>query len=165
MKNNVAGIIIFILVFAFLGFFREFFFVNLNHILFHKYYNRPPDMPVASFMLFFERFDYATLYYLKYPFTAIGALFFFLANYFAVKTFSGSKFILKVLVLSYACMLLVAALSMLYGYLVNNRLADDEYTLSRWLLGIAQSPIICLILLASEKLYKSTKHEEGQRDL
>ncbi|MDP3146184.1 MAG: hypothetical protein Q8N66_12305 [Bacteroidota bacterium] len=47
---------------------------------------------------------------------------------------------------------------MIYGYFVNGRLQDDEYTVSRWLLGIAQSPIICLILIASEKLYpKSIK--------
>jgi hypothetical protein len=53
-------------------------------------------------------------------------------------------------------MLGLAALSMIYGYFVNGRLQDDEYTLSRWLMGIAQSPIICLILLASEKLYQKT---------
>jgi hypothetical protein len=43
---------------------------------------------------------------------------------------------------------------MLYGYFVKQRLNHEEYTLSRWLMGVLQSPIICLILVASEKLYK-----------
>jgi len=41
---------------------------------------------------------------------------------------------------------------MLYGYFINNRLQDSEYTLSRWLLGIAQSPIVFIILFAANKL-------------
>ncbi|MBL7918146.1 MAG: hypothetical protein JNM96_07090 [Bacteroidia bacterium] len=44
---------------------------------------------------------------------------------------------------------------MLYGYFVNNRLQDDEYTLSRWLVGIAQSPLIIIILVASYKLIET----------
>jgi hypothetical protein len=161
MRNRILLIAFFLLLFAVLGYLRESFFLNLNHILFSKYYQRPPDMPVAPVMLFFNRFDYATLYYLKYPFTAIGAFIFFLANYFTIRLFTRSKYLLRILVYTYCIMFLLAACSMLYGYMVKGRLADDEYTLSRWLLGIAQSPIICLILLASEKLYKSTRHEEG----
>jgi hypothetical protein len=45
---------------------------------------------------------------------------------------------------------------MVYGYFVHGVLDKDEYTLSRWLMGIAQSPIICLILTASEQLYKKS---------
>ena len=53
-------------------------------------------------------------------------------------------------------MFALAGLSMIYGYFINGRLQDDEYTVSRWLMGIAQSPIICLILIASEKLYNKS---------
>ena len=83
---------------------------------------------------------------------------FFFANYLAIKNLSDQKILLKFLIYSYILLLTLAALAMIYGYFVNGRLQDDEYTVSRWLLGIAQSPIICLILIASEKLYpKSTK--------
>jgi hypothetical protein len=161
MRNKVWLVLFFVLLFAVIGYLRESFFLNLNHILFSKYYQRPPDVPVVPFMLFFNRFDYATLYYLKYPFTAIGAFIFFLANYYTLRVFTGNRVLLRLLVYVYLGMLVLAAGSMLFGYLVKDRLADDEYTLSRWLLGVAQSPIICLILLASEKLYKSTRNEEG----
>ena len=54
---------------------------------------------------------------------------------------------------SYLILLTLAGLSMLFGVIVKQRLQDDEYTLSRWLLGIAQSPIITIVFLASYKLF------------
>jgi hypothetical protein len=140
-----------------LGYFREFFFVNLNNILYQQYYRRPSDLPVPVIMKFFLRFSYDTLYYLKYPLTVISAFIFFIANYFAVKTFIADRVFLKILMITYFGMLALAALSMAYGYLVYDSFEHDEYTLSRWLMGIAQSPIICLILLASEKLYNTNR--------
>jgi hypothetical protein len=53
-------------------------------------------------------------------------------------------------------LLVVAGLSMAIGYGLSGTLKNDEYTLSRWLLGIAQSPIICLILLAAGNLYNKS---------
>ena len=83
-----------------------------------------------------------------------------MCNYFTLKKLTNTAFLIKLLFIAYALILLIASVAMLYGYLINNRLQSDEYTLSRWLLGIAQSPLICLILLASEKLYnKSIKND------
>ncbi|MGZ4089416.1 MAG: hypothetical protein ACXVNO_01760, partial [Bacteroidia bacterium] len=97
-----------------------------------------------------------TLYKLKYPFTLLFILFFGTLSFFAVRFILGTKKLWRWVVYSYLILLTLAGLSMLFGYVVNQRLADDEYTLSRWLLGIAQSPIICLILLAAENLYKKS---------
>ncbi len=154
MKTN--KLILFLILFGCLGYFREFFFVNLNNIMFQKYYNHT-DLPIPSVMHVFESFSYKTLYFSKYIYTAVWVAIFFLANYMAIKTLCTQKILLKFLIYSYLILLSLAAIAMLYGYFINGRLQDDEYTLSRWLLGIAQSPIICLILIASEKLYpKST---------
>lgn len=153
---NAKKIIFFLLVFGCLGYFREFFFVNLNNIMFQKYYNHT-DLPIPSVMTFFNSFSYKTLYYSKYFLSLLWVTLFFLANYMALKHLTEKKILLKFLVYSYLILLSLAAVAMIYGYFINGRLQDDEYTLSRWLLGIAQSPIICLILIASEKLYpKST---------
>jgi hypothetical protein len=157
MQKNRIAIFLFVAIFALLGYFREFFFVNLNNILYQQYYHRPSGLPVPAIMKFFLRFNYDTLYYLKYPLTVMSTFIFFTANYFAVKTFIANAFFLKILMITYAGMMVLAALSMAYGYLVYNSLQHDEYTLSRWLMGIAQSPIICLILLASEKLYNTNR--------
>jgi len=149
-------LLIFFLLFAVVGYFRESFFVNLNNIIYMKYYNRTSTLPVPGIMKVFERFSYDQLYYMKYPFTLLWTGAFFACNYFALKKLTSNRLLLKILIISYVLMLSMALLSMAYGYFVQNRLQDDEYTLSRWLLGIAQSPLVCLILLASEKLYHQT---------
>lgn len=154
--RKIKWLIFFFVLFGCLGYFREFFFVHLNNILFIKYYNRNSALPVPEVMQVFQNFSYDTLYYSKYVYTLIWALFFFTTNYFALKKLTDNRYLIKILSYTYCLMLFIAGVSMLYGYFVNNRLQDDEYTLSRWLLGIAQSPIICLILLASEKLYNKS---------
>ncbi|MDP1801668.1 MAG: hypothetical protein Q8L81_09965 [Bacteroidota bacterium] len=153
---KIKKIIFFLIIFGCLGYFREFFFVNLNNIMFQKYYNHT-DLPIPSVMLFFNSFSYKTLYYSKYFLSLLWIGLFFIANYMALKHLTEKKILLKFLAYSYLILLSLAAIAMVYGYFINGRLQDDEYTFSRWLLGIAQSPIICLILIASEKLYtKST---------
>jgi hypothetical protein len=125
--------------------------------MFQKYYNHT-DLPIPTVMEPFNSFSYKTLYYSKYIFSILWIAIFFYANYLAIKNLCDQKILLKFLIYSYILLLTLAAVAMIYGYFVNGRLQDDEYTVSRWLLGIAQSPIICLILIASEKLYpKSTK--------
>jgi hypothetical protein len=154
--KRIKWFIFFFVLFGSLGYFREFFFVQLNNILFIKYYNRDTALKVADIMQVFQRFSYDGLYYSKYVYTLIWTALFFLANYFALKKLSGHSSLIRILVYAYALLLFLAGASQLYGYVINERLQDDEYTLSRWLMGIAQSPIICLILLASEKLYNKS---------
>ena len=154
---KIKKILFFLLVFGCIGYFREFFFVNLNNIMFQKYYNHT-DLPIPDIMKPFNSFSYKTLYYSKYIFSFLWIVLFFVSNYLAIKYLSDEKKLLKFLTYSYILLLTLAAIAMIYGYFVMGRLQDDEYTVSRWLLGIAQSPIICLILIASEKLYpKSNK--------
>ncbi len=147
---------LFLFIFLCLGYFREFFFVQMNNILYQKYYGTQTALPVATIMSVFQRFSYSNLYYSKYLFTIAWVAVFYLANFYVLKKLADAPLI-KYLNYAYIIMFVLGVLSMAYGLVVNNRLQDDEYTLSRWLMGIAQSPIICLILLASEKLYnKST---------
>ncbi len=155
-RSSLKWLVIFLLLFGVLGYCREFFFVNMNNILFMKYYNRESSMPVPRIMNFFLQFDYNTLYYSKYLFTAIWTLIFFACSFFALIKLSGSRLLVKLLWYAYGVLIAASASAMLYNYLVKDSFSGDEYTLSRWLMGVAQSPIICLILLASEKLYKTT---------
>lgn len=153
MKQKIKWYLIFFLLFAALGFLREFYFVNMNNILYIKYYQRPTFMPVPPILQPFLKLDYDRLYYLKYPATLLCALLYFIISWYTLKIITANKKVTRILLYAYAVLFILAAISMSYGYFVNNRLQDDEYTISRWLMGIVQSPIICLILLASEKLY------------
>lgn len=139
-------------LFWLLGYVREFFFVHLNNIMYEKYYGHA-TLPVPDVMQVFTHISYNTLYYSKYIYTLLAVALFFALSRLALKKLSDEKKLNAILTYSYLILLFLAGVSMVYGYFVKDRLQNDEYTLSRWLLGIAQSPIICLILLASEKLY------------
>ena len=161
--KKVLPYIVFLLLFAALGFIREFFFVNLNLVMYLLYYPQESPVPVPDIMKGFMKMDYDTLYYSKYLYTLICTLLYFALSYAAVKKLLKEKIFLKLLLVSYSAFFVVAALSMVYGYFFKQRLADDEYTLSRWLMGVLQSPIICLILVASEPLYKSSINHDNKR--
>jgi len=101
------------------------------------------------------------LYMMKYPFTALSILLFGTLSFFAVRCILDTKKLWRWVVYSYLILLTLAGLSMLFGYLVNQRLQDDEYTLSRWLVGIIQSPIITIIIIASHQLLKPQNQPES----
>jgi hypothetical protein len=117
-----------------------------------KYYNQPTDAPLDNIAGAFTSTPYQTMYYLKYPFTILSIVGFYFLSFLSVKYIGYEKKLLKWLTYTYALLLSLAGISMLFGLIVHQRLQDDEYTLSRWLLGIAQSPLIALIILASGQL-------------
>jgi hypothetical protein len=158
MKKS-SVVILLVLLFAVLGYVREFFFVHMNIIMFEKYYDRESAIPVPESMWFFKRFSYNTLYYSKYLFTVLWTAIFFAANYFAVLKITGKRALLKTLMYAYVGMFVLAGVSMAYGYIFHSRLQADEYTISRWIMGIAQSPILGLILIAAARLYGAGEKE------
>lgn len=161
MKFKWPYFILFFALFAILGYYREVFFVAYNHLMYIKFYGNNSEAPLAEFIQFFNDVPYKTLYYLKYPFTLLSILLFALLSVLSIKYILNEKKLLRWVIYSYLLLLTLAGLSMLFGIIVNQRLQDDEYTLSRWLLGIAQSPVITIVLLASHQLFtQQTKIEK-----
>jgi hypothetical protein len=144
--------ILFISIFAALGFSREFVFVNLNNRLYSLFYKHN-DYILPNSLSFFNQFDYDTLYYIKYPFTIFYFLAYFLTSFFAIKLICLHKKNALWVVYIYALLLVLSGISMTYNYLINNQFGGDGYTFSRWLMGIAQSPLVTFFIIASSKLY------------
>lgn len=157
MKNSLKYIF-FITVFALLGFSREFLFVNTNNQLFKLYYHNE-DIKIPESLEFITHFQYSTLYYVKYLFTIIYFLAYLLTSYFAVKHICLNKKNTQWVIYIYAILLVLSGISMAYNYLINNQLNGDEYTFSRWLMGIAQSPLVAFFMIASSKLYNKFQTE------
>lgn len=157
MKNSLKYIF-FITIFALLGFSREFLFVNTNNQLFKLYYHNE-DIKIPTSLDFLTHLEYSTLYYLKYVFTIIYFLAYLLASYFAVKHICLNKKNTQWVIYIYAILLVLSGISMAYNYLINNQLNGDEYTFSRWLMGIAQSPLVAFFMIASSKLYNKFQTE------
>ncbi len=157
MKTKLTYLVFFIL-FALLGFSREFFFVNVNNQLYKLYYHHD-DVVIPPSLSFITHFDYQTLYYLKFPFTIAYFLAYFLVSYFAVKLLCHEKKYAKWIIYIYSLLLGLAFITMLYNYVINNQLDGEEYTFSRWLMGIAQSPLVAFFIIASSKLYQKLQTE------
>ncbi len=158
MKNSLKYIV-FIAIFAILGFSREFLFVNTNNQLFRLYYHNE-DIKIPASLDFISHFQYSTLYYLKYVFTIIYFLAYLFTSYFAVKLICNDKKTAKWILYIYTILLVLSGISMSYNYLINNQLNGDEYTFSRWLMGIAQSPLVAFFIIASSKLYNKFQTEQ-----
>jgi hypothetical protein len=110
--TKIKWFVLVFLLFAGLGYLREFFFVNLNVILFEKYYHSVSPVPVPSVMDIFRQFSYASLYYSKYLYTLIWVLIFFGASLLSLKKLTRTPFLIRLLVYIYGLLLLLAALSM-----------------------------------------------------
>lgn len=146
-------------MFALLGFSREFLFVNINNQLYKLYYGHS-SLPLPDSLSFIAGIDYSTLYYSKFILTLVFYLAYLGTTLLALRLAVNDKKISRWTIYIYLLLLFLAGLSMLYNYLVNNRIDGEEYTFSRWLLGIAQSPLIAFFMIASATLYKKFQTEK-----
>lgn len=164
-KNQHSNIILLALLFltlqAIAGFGRDSFFVQINNILYMKFYPQSERVPISSVMQVFDRLSYQDLYYLKFPLTLLWTLLYYGLNYATIRAFVTSKTVLKGLTIMYILLVALALLSVAYGFLMYNNLEKDEYTLSRWLMGIAQSPLPALLFIASATLLKTDADEQS----
>ncbi len=157
MKTSLKYLL-FIAAFAALGFSREFLFVNINNQLYSLYYHQSTFVFPTS-LSFLKDMDYTTLYFLKFPFTVLYFLAYFFTSYFAVRQIGLHKKKALWVIYLYALLLVLSGISMAYNYIINNQLNGDEYTFSRWLMGIAQSPLVAFFIIASGKLYNKFQTE------
>ncbi len=155
----VVKYIVFISLFALLGFSREFLFVNINNQLYKLYYGHSA-LPLPDSLSFIANIDYSTLYSSKFVLTLVFYFAYMGATLLALKLAVNNKKITRWAIYIYLLLLILAALSMLYNYLANNRIDGEEYTFSRWLLGIAQSPLVAFFMIASAALYKKLQTEK-----
>ena len=141
------------MLFAILGFSREFIFVNINAQLFDLFYGHT-DFKLPNSLSYFASMNYNKLYYLKYVLTLLYYIIYFVVTYFAVKIICVDKKYTRLIIYIYALLLLLSVISMAYNYIFNSNLDGDEYTFSRWLMGIAQSPLVAFFMIAANKLYE-----------
>jgi len=150
---------LFIILFAVLGFSREFLFVNVNSRLYSLYYHHS-TYKFPSSLAFLSDMDYNNLYFMKFPLTILYFLAYFFTSYFAVRSISLHKKNALWVIYIYALLLVLSGISMGYNYIINNQLGGSEYTFSRWLMGIAQSPLVAFFVIASGKLYNKFQTEQ-----
>ncbi|GIV29494.1 MAG: hypothetical protein KatS3mg028_0560 [Bacteroidia bacterium] len=165
MKAISVKLFFFLIAFVLLGLFREYVFVNVNNVIYFKYYKNT-TMPIPFGFGWLTKMTYATLYYIKYPLTVLFVVIYFSLNFYFLKQMGVYSFYKKILLLAYIFIFIVSAALMLYAYYFNQKLNDDEYSVSRGLMGLAQSPLIGFVLFVlylwdKNKLYR---HEKRNAD-
>ena len=148
LKNNSFLILVFVAAFGLLGYYREYFFGNYNNVMYFMY-NGDTTVPVRADFHMFLSLSYKTVYYLKYVFTIAFFAAFFTLSYLSIKVFTGDKKILKWFTYSYLLLLLLSSVLMLWTYFFGTNFESNEYSVSRWLMSIAQSPLPALFFIAS----------------
>ncbi len=151
MKNKFY-LLFFLLTFAVLGFTRDFLFVNINNHLYNLFYQRQTHS-LPNSLLFLTSYTYKTIYFGKYFLTLFYFTGYFLVTYFSVKLICGNKKFNRFVFYIYGVLFFIAILFMAYNYIFNHKFDGDEYTVSRWVMGIAQSPLVAFFMIASYKLY------------
>jgi hypothetical protein len=155
-KSKYFLLALFAVLFGALGLYREYFFGHYNNVMYFMY-NGHTTVPVRPDFQCFLSLPYITVYYLKYVFTLVFFAAFFILSYLSIKVFVGDKKILKWFTYSYLLLLLLSSVLMLWTYFFRTNFESDEYSLSRWLMGIAQSPLPALFFIATAKLNEKLK--------
>ncbi|MEW6774200.1 MAG: hypothetical protein AB1304_09410 [Bacteroidota bacterium] len=160
MKVSLIKLFFFLLFFVLLGLFREYIFLNINNVIYFKYYKNT-TVPIPFGFGWLTKLSFEQLYFLKYPLTIIFVIIFFISNFFFLKQMQVYPLYIKILILSYILIIITSAILMLYAYYFHQRLDDNEYSISRGLMGVAQSPLISFVLFV---LYLWDKNKFQQHE-
>ncbi len=145
-KWKFAGITLILLL---LGFLRMFWFEHFNLYLYQTYY-RQTRMDESLFTPF-KYLPYSVLYYLKYLFTVLFIVAFYLLTRWGFRVLN-QKPLLPILNFSYAGLLLLAGLLTLAQYGLGLSSTGPLYLINLWLMGIAESPLPFLFLISIRNL-------------
>lgn len=83
-------------------------------------------------------------------------------SFYAVTNLTANKKYGMWVIYIYALLLILASITMAYNYFINHTLTGDEYSFSRWLMGIAQSPLVAFFIIAAGALYKKFQTEQNK---
>lgn len=135
-----------------MGFARDYFFVNLNYQMsWVAYQNSQFKLP--EILKWLSNFSAWQLYYLKYLFTALSVMLFFLSTLCIVHVFFREKKYLRWVWFSYLIVVCVAgiiflSLNWVIGF-------EDTYALVRKIMEFVESPLLTMIVFPAIVLDKN----------
>jgi hypothetical protein len=147
-KNHLLLALIISLL-LFFGYYRDFVFKNINGLLKAWDYNMTYNLPRS--LQFFENYDYDTLLNIKWLLTLLFSIIYLLI---AIKTigllFENKKYT-RITLAAYIAVTMVSALFIATGLIFKNT-SETMYEFARYLMGMAQSPVILMVLIPAFKL-------------
>lgn len=146
-KFSILSLIV--LLILVLGYYRDFIFKGVNAIIQAKELN--VSYTAASSLQFLHTYPIPFLLKLKWTLTLIFSVIYLGITLFTIHfIFRNPKFN-RITIITYLTVGFISGVFMLTGYVFTG-LSDKMYEFSRYLMGMAQSPIILMILIPGFKL-------------
>ncbi len=126
----------------FVGYIREAIFLIINSV--YKNNEFPYNTAYITPPSFLYQWSETTLLFLKWGLTLFFSLTFTALTLWLIHSYFKNKKYNKFTILIYGTLILFAAIVSMVGILTNS--FDSVYTLSRFIIGLVQSPLISLVL-------------------
>ncbi|MFL5763715.1 MAG: XrtX-associated membrane protein [Bacteroidia bacterium] len=139
------------------GYFRDYIFKSINALL--RAWDNDQDYFLPAPLSFLENYDYDTLVNLKWLLTLLFSLFYFLLSVWALRLLFGDHRYRKLCLLTYAGIITISGIFIASGYMFTG-ISEKMYEFARYLMGMAQSPVLLMILIPALKL---SEKEKAQR--
>lgn len=145
-----AALVFAIILIASTGFYREFFFVNVNEQLRFLWYGNEESL-MSDALSFLSALDYWSLYYLKWIMTVVFSVIFMLESCLITKLILGKPH-WREFIFIYGLLTAISGVIFTCYALFGN--TNTGYLISRYFMGIAQSPIPLMVFLSAIHLRK-----------
>jgi hypothetical protein len=142
-------LLLLLILFIASGLFRDFVFVNVDEQTRIAYYH-DTDSHLAASMKFLESFSYMTLYYFKWVLTLLFSFLFLTLSLGVIGLFFTKRVYVYWTIYAYAALFVLAGLFWGGGYLIHQW--EKGYIIARFLMGMAQGPIVLMVLLPAFRL-------------
>ena len=133
------------------GFYRDFLFKNINALM--QAWDAEMDYQMPSSLNFLKNYEYNTLSWFKWVLTVAFSVIYLLISIVVVRLFFNEKIYSRITIITFCGVLLLSLFFMLMGYVFKGG-ATGMYSIARYLMGMAQSPVLLMILVPAFKLSK-----------
>lgn len=153
--RNIALLILTIAVIL-SGYLRDSIFKSMNALL--RAWDLDQDYYLPRFLSFLENYEYNTIVNLKWVLTLLFSFLYLLFSVIAVKLIFDNRKYLKITFFTYIGIIIFSGLFILLGYIFNGT-SEKMYEFARYLMGMAQSPVLLMILIPAFILSEKEKNK------
>ena len=132
-----------------LGFIRDSVFKSINALL--RAWDLDQDYFLPKYFSFLENYEYADLVNIKWLLTLFFSILYLFLSIFTLKLLFNDKRHIKVAIYTYTGIIGLSSIFILIGLIWPSQ-SEKMYEFARFLMGMAQSTIILMLLIPALKL-------------
>lgn len=154
----IAFYLLIILLLLAVGYYRDFVFKSINALL--QAWDSEVDYYITPSLSFIENYEYETIVRLKWLLTMIFSLAYLGISLLAVKFIFDRRSFMKITVFVYMAITALSGCLILIGMIIGSQ--EKMYEFARYFMGMAQSPLVLMILFPVFKLAEKEIHSHHQ---